>query len=68
MDKPKIVLAGGRMAGRAQVIARLEHLQMLEALSMRVKGCTFEEAPTDWQRTIEDMVKRGVTFNIEVAE
>lgn len=36
----------------------------LDELSMQVNGCAFDQAPTDWQRMIEQMVKRGITFNI----
>ncbi len=36
----------------------------LDELSMQVNGCTFCEAPTEWQRIVGQMVKRGITFNI----
>jgi len=38
--------------------------KMLDGLSMQVNGCQFDQAPTDWQRMVEQMVKRGITFNI----
>ncbi len=36
----------------------------LDELSMHVNGCPFDQAPTEWQRMVEKMVKRGITFNI----
>ena len=36
----------------------------LDELSMQVNGCAFDQAPTDWQRMVEQMVKRGITFSI----
>lgn len=41
-------------------------IEQLNTISMRVNGCIFEKAPVEWQRMIEDMIKRGI--KIEVLE
>jgi hypothetical protein len=36
--------------------------ERLDELSQHVNGCDFDQAPTEWQRFIEDMVRKGVKF------
>lgn len=36
----------------------------LNELSQHVHGCDFDQAPVDWQRTIQNMVSKGVLFGL----
>lgn len=34
----------------------------LDELSQHVNGCDFDQAPTEWQRFVENLVRKGVKF------
>lgn len=36
--------------------------ELLDKLSQHCNGCDFEQAPTEWQRFVESMVRKGVKF------
>jgi hypothetical protein len=37
--------------------------ERLDELSQHVNGCDFDQAPTEWQRFVEDMMRKGVKFD-----
>jgi hypothetical protein len=34
-------------------------------LALLVCGTEFDQAPIEWQRVVEDMIRKGVTFGSE---